>query len=361
MTSVHDNNFDALRFFGALLVLWGHTFTLTGGVPPATLAMSLNTLGVKIFFVISGFLIAKSWRSDPSVVRFAQRRALRVFPALIGVVLFSALIIGPLFTDLPLDQYFRHPHFWSYFQNIALRIHYALPAVFTDTPIPHAVNGSLWTLPVEIVAYMAVPIVLSVTALLRRIPMSVAALLLSVTGAIIALDIWGRFQPVETQASWTVYATNWLVSLQLVSYFFIGLCIAVLRLERFMTYWMALALIVLAVVIPWRGMWAFLPAFFVIPVAVLAFSLSPRIALFDPLSRYGDLSYGLYLYAYPVQQAVSSVTGITHPTAHFALSAAITLVLAAGSWHLIEKQALKLKPTERSGPARMPDLAAVPY
>src|SRR5579871_1464824 len=90
------NNFDHVRLFGALLVIYGHAYPLTGTVIPGFAANGVATIGVKIFFSISGYLVAQSWLRDPNIVRFFTRRALRIFPALIAVVLLSTFVLGPI-------------------------------------------------------------------------------------------------------------------------------------------------------------------------------------------------------------------------------------------------------------------------
>src|SRR5690349_17297938 len=102
----HDNTFDALRLFAALLVIFGHAFRLTGEIGPAFAGTGVATTGVKIFFVISGYLVAQSWMRDPHPVRFLRRRVLRVMPGLIAVVVLTALVLGPLVTRLPPAAYF---------------------------------------------------------------------------------------------------------------------------------------------------------------------------------------------------------------------------------------------------------------
>jgi len=99
MATHQNDNFDALRLLGALSVLVSHQFALTGRPEPALLGIRLGTIGVLIFFAISGFLVTASWSRDPHAPRFLARRALRVWPALavclIGCIAFVALALAP--------------------------------------------------------------------------------------------------------------------------------------------------------------------------------------------------------------------------------------------------------------------------
>ena len=108
-----------------------------------------------MFFAMSGFLIAKSWSDLPRLVPFAVKRALRILPALVVAVSVTVFVIGPLFTTLPLTSYFSDPVTWLYLVRCSLLITFfgTLPGVFEDNPYPDAVNGSLWTLPVEACCY----------------------------------------------------------------------------------------------------------------------------------------------------------------------------------------------------------------
>ncbi len=101
MPAVRFDSFDLLRAVGALAVLVSHSFALTGrpepGVPGAD---TLGGLGVAIFFSISGYLIALSWRRDPRPGAFLVKRSLRIFPALGVAVVLAAFLLGPVVTQL---------------------------------------------------------------------------------------------------------------------------------------------------------------------------------------------------------------------------------------------------------------------
>lgn len=115
----HRNNFDFIRIVAATLVIVGHAYALLA-LPgtPEFFRSSVSTFAVKVFFVLSGYLVVTSWLHDPSVLRFITKRALRIWPALIAVVTLSAVVIGPLVTTLPLVDYVAHPAFGRYFETI---------------------------------------------------------------------------------------------------------------------------------------------------------------------------------------------------------------------------------------------------
>src|SRR5689334_3389618 len=115
----HDNAFDVLRLFAALTVIFGHAFRLTGEIGPSFAGTGVATTGVKVFFVISGYLVAQSWMRDPNPARFLRRRLLRIMPGLVAVVALTAFVLGPLVTRLPLPAYFADARTLLYLANIA--------------------------------------------------------------------------------------------------------------------------------------------------------------------------------------------------------------------------------------------------
>src|SRR5438445_6117084 len=100
--SHRGNAFDLLRLMAALLVVFGHSWVLTGHEDLLTFLGGINAgdLGVGVFFLLSGYLVSASWLADPSLKRFAARRALRIYPAYALVVAVLALVVGPLVTRL---------------------------------------------------------------------------------------------------------------------------------------------------------------------------------------------------------------------------------------------------------------------
>src|ERR1700675_3031668 len=102
------DNFEAVRLLASLTVLYGHAHALTGIRSPGVFGSTVQTLAVKVFFVVSGFLVSESWRRDPSVIQYLSRRALRIFPGLVVVSLLSIFVAGPILTQLQLHDYFQN-------------------------------------------------------------------------------------------------------------------------------------------------------------------------------------------------------------------------------------------------------------
>ena len=154
-----NNNFDALRLAAAWSVLFSHQFPVTGTTAPDWMNVAMvGGAAVMTFFVISGYLVTLSWWNQPQFFAFAAKRSLRIWPALIVVVLLCMFILGASFTRLPSDAYLQQTGTWAYLRNIALDIQYTLPGVFSNHPIANAVNGSLWTIPIEVTCYAVLAI-----------------------------------------------------------------------------------------------------------------------------------------------------------------------------------------------------------
>jgi len=138
----------------------------------------MGRFGVLIFFVISGFLIAMSWEKKKNVVDFALARVLRIYPAVIVVVLLSVIILGPLLTTKSICEYFNNNLTKLYIQDITLfRMYYYLPGVFEFNPTS-SINGSLWTLPYEFTCYIFLGFLGLIKALIKKKIMLICFVLL---------------------------------------------------------------------------------------------------------------------------------------------------------------------------------------
>ncbi|MGN7918314.1 acyltransferase family protein [Lysobacter antibioticus] len=332
------NNFDAVRLLAAAAVIFGHAHPLTNTPSPALLGNSVQALAVKIFFVISGYLIFTSWTLEPVLTRYMRKRSLRIFPALIAIILFSAFVVGPALTALPLAEYAANGRMLHYLKNIFLYPVYDLPGVFADNAYPVAVNGSLWSLPVEFAMYLTLPLVCVIGARLR-----LKWLLGGFALALCAASIYYvRLAPPAAHP--VFYGSDLISALDVAPYFMIGAFIAQAKLEKYLEPSLALFLIGVVALVPPSSAWAGeIVLYAVLPISVLSLSLAAHPVL-SKAGRYGDFSYGLYLYGFLVQQIVNHLAGNKLSALENALvSLPIALACAALSWHYIEKPMLALK------------------
>ncbi len=332
MADSKKNSFDLLRLFAALLVLFSHQHVLLGIEEPKMFGWTtFGGIGVSIFFVLSGFLVWSSWARDPDLKRFFIRRSLRIFPALWFVVLASVLVFGPFLSELSVLDYFASSGTWRYLSTALLLIRQGLPGVFTDNFFPLAVNGSLWTLPVEFLCYVLVALVGSIGLPPRSWPMFLSLGLAVVAAAFGSLLLGPRF----------------VSHLEMVALFWWGVMYAFVRGRQGSEYkvW-AVAMSLFFVAFAWLGSRGIERGGILVLVALVVL-VAQRVSWGARITdRLGDLSYGMYIFAFPMQQMVVALgrnRGWTFAT-HLSLSLLLTSVLAYVSWHVLEKRALRFKP-----------------
>lgn len=319
------NNFHLVRLVAAWLVIWSHAWAITGTAGSDWLGQALGrsagAFAVDVFFLVSGFLVAASaqrhsWRG------FFVARALRLYPALIVCVALTAFVLGPLLTDA--DAYWSDARVWRYAWATASlwRAEFWLPGVFETLPYP-SVNGSLWTLPIEGRLY----------------------LLLFVAGAIGMLRPW-RYLPAWALAMAGAATFAWVQAplpqhlaylCWTVAFFITGTLLWLWR-DRVRLDGRGVPLLVVAAFLA-RDSVFFAPAYLAAVVyGVLWLAFVPRL----PRIQRNDLSYGLYLYGWPMQQ-VAFLLGATSVLTNTLLSSALALACAALSWFLVERPALRFK------------------
>ncbi len=328
----HRDNFMILRLVAAILVIYGHAFPLTGTVPPGYLGNSIQTLAVKIFFVISGYLIAQSWSNDPNILRYLARRTARIMPGLWAVCIGSVLIAGPLLTSLTLGEYFDSSQTYDYLKNLVLNPQYALPGVFEDTIYPRAVNGSLWTLPVEFFMYLMLPLILVLPK--SRYLVVVAAFVL----AGLSLYFARINVPENAPIYWGTHSIN---ALEMMPYFLFGSVFRIWVPHHLLNLQFAVCLMFLGPLFAnsWAGNEAV--SLLILPYCVFAFAYAPS-PLFAGVAKLGDISYGIYLYGFLIQQIVSDVIGTDGaPMQNFVISTLLTIPFAYLSWNFVERPALQ--------------------
>ena len=333
-TSVnHNNNFTALRWFAAGLVFYGHSFTFLGLPGPSFMSwVSMGALGVYIFFAISGYLVAQSWESDPNPFRFLLRRALRIFPGLSICVILCVVILGPFLTKLQLSDYFLNPHTRGYFSNIILYMAYGLPGVFDTNHFPHAVNGSLWSLPVEFSMYLALALIgLSRTP---RIGWGAAAL---------CLIVLAKFWAMQSSHMLLFYRIDFRQVAICGAYFWVGAALFKYNFSRLISITSIMGAVAFWVMLTrWPQVFG-IAAWVILPFLVIAFGLA-KSPLLSRLSKY-DYSYGIYIYAFPVQQIFAHFWPQMPLKLYLVATGTTILILAALSWHWVERPALRHKPT----------------
>jgi peptidoglycan/LPS O-acetylase OafA/YrhL len=340
------NNFDVLRLAAAAMVLVSHSFVVVGHHEPHIGHWPLGTLGVEIFFAISGFLVAKSWFGQPRLSAFAVKRGLRIVPALVVTVVVCAFVVGPAVTDHSASAYLSAPSTYTYpVDNVAAvatggsvrHVSHHLSGVFAAHP-DTSVNRSLWTLPIEVQAYMAVALLGLAGLLAGTLPLVVAGFFLLSIAPSGVLDA-----PAIGSALTFVRGADGEAA-HLLAIFFVS-----------------------ALMYRYRGKIALRGDLAIVAAIALGASLGtpvervalivaiPYLALYFAyrswgglrvLTNHADVSYGLYLLAFPVQQVIVEAWGggsLPAPAVVALIAFPITYLLALCSWHGVEKRALRLK------------------
>jgi peptidoglycan/LPS O-acetylase OafA/YrhL len=324
------NNFTLLRLVAALTVIYGHSFEIARPAPGQAdlIALTLREtwageIGVWIFFVISGFLVTKSWTDRQDIVAFTKARALRLFPALLTMLALLVLVLGPVCSALPWTAYFRAPGTYGFlvWNGSLVKTVYVLPGVFQTNPYPAIVNKSLWTLPLEARLYILLAAAGLIGLLRRRAAFNAATLAL---GALIAAE-----------PQW--FPLNSVGGDSLVLMFLVGATLFVNR------DWIPLSAGVLAAGIALGALLMATPLFRPALAGIVATLWLAYGAPSHPIDRWGDASYGVYIYAYPIQQALVAIVPEITPLSLFGLAGALSVGLGAASWRWIEAPCLALK------------------
>jgi peptidoglycan/LPS O-acetylase OafA/YrhL len=335
------NVFDVLRLTAAMAVLFSHCYPLTGRAEPVqrVTGETLGDIGVSVFFAISGFLVARSFLGQPTLRAFAAKRALRLLPALIICVWLLALVMGPIVTTRSFPDYLTAPQTWIYPLRSSVLITFAgkLPGVFETNPLPAAVDGSLWTLPVEAFAY-AIVALLGVLALLHR---PAALFGLAALGLLAISPIVDIASHLPHGAQNTAAGGNLEIVIHVLAVFAIGSALYAAR-EKIVLWWWLAALLGALWVVTWNTSWTLVTASLFLPYAVLVIAYRAPLRL-EMLARPGDVSYGVYVYAFPVQQMVVLAWASVTPLAMLVIAAPVTYLLGFASWRLVESRALAMK------------------
>lgn len=333
-----DDNFLLLRVIAASLVIYGHAPPIAGGYAPKDLFLMLGIghysgdLAVNLFFAISGFLVTGSYVRRSNLVEFAWARALRLVPAYAVCLLALAYVVGPIFTIRPIGRYLTDPDTFHYFwKNIQFQPHmvWRLPDVFLANPKRATVNGAIWTLPAEarMYCYAALFGFLGLFRwrwLFNAVFAAAMAYCLVVPHAFpfAMIPQYERLAVMFAMGMFCYINRGWIPVSGFVLAALVGLSILL------------------------RGTPAY-PAMLYVTLAYFAlwFAYGTRWTGFN---RFGDCSYGIYLWGYPVQQVFAALYPTMPALANAALSLVVATAIASASWHGVEKPALAFKGVPRA-------------
>jgi peptidoglycan/LPS O-acetylase OafA/YrhL len=336
LTGGRDNNFQLIRFLAASAVILFHCYALTDHWTDEPLwriapELNLSMLGVGAFFVASGFLVTRSWVERGWLIPFAAARVLRIYPALIGATLLT-IALAAWSSALPWRAFLAdaRTHDYAWRTVLAWDFVVGLPGAYATNPYRDAVNGSLWTLPIELRLYVGVGLAGVAGLLARRWAWAGVATALAALFAV--------------KPEWFPIVPNDKSTRTLALLFGLGSVAYAFRHALPVTLTGLAGAVALVAIDPWglgRGL-LFPP---LLAYLVLAGAYHPRLR-WRAFNRLGDYSYGLYVFSFPIQQILLAKLGAamaSSPLLLFAAAFPLTLALAVLSWHVIEQPALRLK------------------
>ncbi len=327
------NNFDLLRFLLALIVVLYHAYVLSdlAALSPLSKIISADT-AVKSFFVVSGFLIFMSYENSRDLHSYFIKRAKRIYPAYFFIIMMGGMI-GLLFTTHALDSTF----FVSWFKYLASNLVFlnllqpSVPGLFEGNRL-QAINGALWTLKIEVMFYLFVPLAVLFFRQFGRLRMmliifagsllySFAMLhLASQTGAPVYVELQRQL---PGQLSFFIAGAA--------SYYYFD------QLARYILWLMPVALIgfVFSAWLPWLLLEP-------LALAILVVGFACLLPYFGNFAKYGDFSYGMYIAHFPILQLLITY-GYFNASPWLGLLIALALVMAVAFllWHGVEKPFLR--------------------
>ncbi|OYN75032.1 acyltransferase family protein [Mycolicibacterium sphagni] len=342
------NALNACRLVMATGVIVYHSWLLTGRhLSFAPAHQLLRDVWVDGFFTISGFLITWSWFRHPRVRQYFVARGLRILPGLWFCLIVTAFVIAPIGVAIQggsAGKLLLSPAPFEYVvgNSAVMLTQQGVGATPSGIPVPGVWNGSLWTLIWEVLCYIAVAVFGAVGLLRRRwfIPTLFALTLLWS----IRLPAWSVFADLAESQQKMDAATATLFVQAIVARFALMFLAGALIYQFRNVIPARWSLVVLSVAIVLVS--SFLPNYRVLAALPLAYAVIVTGALIHNrrFRLRTDLSYGVYVYAWPIQQLlVICGLAVLSPVVFAIVATAVTVPLAAVSWFVVEKPAIALK------------------
>ncbi|GGF11632.1 Peptidoglycan/LPS O-acetylase OafA/YrhL, contains acyltransferase and SGNH-hydrolase domains [Chishuiella changwenlii] len=336
MAERSENNFDFLRLVFSSAVILSHSFPLTGKdeffASITNGQLGFGSLSVDIFFILSGYLIFTSLKYSKTIKNYIWKRVLRLYPALIILMLIS-LIILPFFYKG--NSIFSEKEYWTYLpNNLSLyKVQYFINGIFESNPYPKAINGSLWSLSYEFTMYI-------VLVLLFPFKKSKYIFHIVLLCFIASYSLY-IFKPNFLSKLFNYIYLDTKELYRLSTYFLAGSLLYFVKFEKFNNLYTRISLLILL----------FLSLYFTQFKVVAPLTLPVLILLVGTLKtkyissigeKFGDISYGVYIYGFLVQQILMNYLNLNVLELTI-YSIIITYFLAYLSWHYVEKPMQKYK------------------
>ncbi|MNG74170.1 Acyltransferase family protein [compost metagenome] len=335
------NGFTLIRILSATLVLFTHCYVVLGynhgDILERNGYIGLSKIGLDTFFVISGFLVTQSlFRSDNMSI-FIAKRAARLLPALVILILITVFIVGPILSTSP--SYFSSPETWKYLSlSFIFSSSRVLPGVFEGNPVD-VVNGSLWSLPLEVTCYAVISILFAMRVLNKK---NLSILLL----VMLTLHLNDTFN-----REYLYLYIQTILANELGYLFLFGSFLSLFKINNNFNSMLIAApiLIILIGFVFYGGNWHRYAFFYLLLWPITIILICIKLTRFDWLNKY-DISYGVYIYGFLCQQIlVTYFPNINSVTLFFIASVLFSYSAGYLSWVFIEKPTIKLCKNMLSG------------
>jgi peptidoglycan/LPS O-acetylase OafA/YrhL len=343
----HTNNFTIVRFVAAICVIISHSYDVTGFAAFEPLKritkeyLVFSDVGLIAFFTISGYLVSKSLQNSNSLSSFFAKRLLRIYPALIAAIALTVFVIGPIFSQKNIQEYFSDSKTWFYLTTIgAFRIQYFLPGLFnSDSFFIKSVNASLWSISLELKLYIG----LSLLFFFKKNILFAKRILLIVAISLLVFIVLNE------------EVLNQVFNYKIITLIFAFVIGSNCFYQSFKPSYLLIASLILFTI----GIaQIFLNVFFdnglTIRIGIACFTMWCCLQKRLVFALTNDISYGVYIYAFVVQQMLFQLFNYQmSPEINILLTLLITVPIALISWKFIEEPALQLKQrfTKSSAPS----------
>ncbi|WP_196806563.1 acyltransferase family protein [Methylobacter luteus] len=326
------NNLDIFRVIAACMVIYGHAYPLSPEAGQIDIVRRLvrfdysGSLAVNIFFFLSGLVVTNSLLEKRNLIQFVISRIFRIWPALFITVFISAFILGPVLTKLPINEYFGSGDAFRYFyKSLILNYQLSLPGVFVDNPWKNSVNGSLWTISYEVSAYLIV-LSLFMVGLFKSKILPLILFLVILIDPLLGNKLLFTWLPHKHHIN------------MLAPCFAFGSILAFYKDQISINFFLILGAWLLFYLFRNCG-YKFYFLYYAIFVSIIYIASLDFVIKLKPKS---DISYGIYLWGFPVQQILASYFHEYGVLFNQVSALCISIILGFISWHLIEKRCISL-------------------
>ncbi len=336
--------------FFAFFVIITHSFPITGTqqnfeplVNITNGQLSFSFLGLKGFFVISGFLIYKSFERSRNIYDFIFKRILRIFPALILMSLFIVFFIGLIVTDNSFREYLGNSSVYYYFIQSITLINFGLikclPGIFKNNYLGCELNGSLWTISYEFLFYLLFLFLFSIkkNKLILKLGFLFSFLLF----------YYFKLFYIDKYFVYDIYIPGTTIGLKAINdfglYFLVGSIFSLFKIDEFIqnkelkVLFISFLIIIISLIF---NVFSYI-SYIIYPIFILSIGLM-NYQIFPYYKKIGDISYGIYLWAFPIQQVLEQYFHLL-PVFNIFYTTIFVIPIAYVSWIFVEKPVLSLK------------------